>query len=433
MYRMILAVVFAAALFGPAQPSAAQAPGSPFTGDWSGELRRGEAVTPIRLHIDDRDAVTVDFPDLVYAWEPAEATAGAEGLVTRFPFGIGPVPLQRDGDRLTGGRGSLSMTLARTPPPPFTRTETPVAVPGTILTVETYSPMDLTGPTPVIVVAGGGAENAGRVGWGTRSWCDLFVRRGLVCLVYARRPNRGEDGSVSTLTQDADDLVAVIDTIRARADVDPARLGVFGRSRGAWIAAEATTRTSAIRFLMLSATAATTPSDQDMISLVARMTDQGRPAQQIADAIAYERLYFYAAHTGRDWPVMNAMARRAETEPWGEFVDQPLEPQGLEWWGANGSYDPRAAYRSLRMPVFATWGGQDLVTPPEIHLPLLRELMRDNPEARFQVFPGGDHRGEHPLGESLDGQWRWFGMAPGLLDAMDAWLVDEGLAERKAP
>lgn len=401
---------------------------SPFSGEWQGEVRRGEAVTPIRLHIDEQDGVSVDLPDLIYAWEPAEATADADGLTVKLPFGIGPMPLRLAGEQLTATRGSITLSARRTPAPGFKRSEVAVAVEGASLPVEVYSPTGLKAPAAAVVVAAGSGTADGRMSWSTRSWCDLFVRRGLLCAVYARRPDHGDDGASSTLQGDARDLAAVIAMMKRRPGVDAARLGVFARSRGSWIAAETAGLVPDIRFMILSGTAATTPSDQEIISVVERMTRAGRPAGDIAEAVAYERLYFSVAHTGRDWPALEAAVRRAEQAPWGEFVDQPRTPADLAWWKANGSHDPRAAYRALRMPVLAVWGGDDVVTPPGVHAPLLRELMAANPRAGFRIFADGDHRGEHPLGSGPDGAWRWFGMAPGLLAGLDAWLVEQGLA-----
>jgi len=422
MFRFALALI-AGLLF----VSSVEASAPMIAGHWQGALQRGEAATQIRLHIDASGAATLDLPDLVYAWEPVPTSHEGGRLIVQLPFGIGPMPLEREGDRLTASRGSISMVLTRTQPPPFTRIRTMLAVDGAALPLEIFSPVSHAGLRPAIIIAAGSGTADGRMSWQTVSWCDRFVRQGFHCLAYPRRPDRDGRGGVSNLRQDAADLASVIAFLKARPGVDADRLGVFARSRGAWIAAEAATLTPDIRFMMLSGAAATTPADQEIISLVERMSREGRSAAEIADAVAYERLYFYTAHTGRDWPAMEAMARLAETRPWGEFVDQPLEPDDLKWWGANGAYDPRSAYRALRMPVFATWGGNDLVVPPEVHMPLLRELMRDNRVARFEVFPGGDHRGERPPGNGPDGTWRWFGMATGLLEAMDSWLMENGL------
>ncbi len=398
-------------------------------GVWEGELARGDVAMPVRLVVADGRQPTVrfDMPDLVYAEEPVPLAATAAGATVTLPFGLGDFALQQNGDALTATRGAFSLNLHRGARAPYTRETVSLEVEGARLTGEYYRPTG-RGPHPAILIAGGSVTQGAEIAWGTRSWCDLFARQGMHCLVYARRSDVDERGVASTLVRDARDLDAVVQALLSKPGVDPARLGVFARSRGVWIAAESAARNPAIKYLILSGVPATTPAEQEIQSAIFRLRRAGRSDAEVADAVAYERLYFSVAHTREGWPQLEAAATAAQQEPWGEFVDQPRTLDDLNWWHANGDYDPRTSYGALRIPIYAFWGGDDAVTPPSVHEPLLRTLMHDNAQLETRVFAEGDHRGEITPVFDRD-HWRWFALAPGMVDSIQAWLRQRGFAE----
>ncbi len=425
-FRILLAATILAFL----SPPPARAEGD--TMFWEGELLRGDVAAPMRLQITERDgalAATLDLPDLVYAEEPAAITRTADGYTVSLPFGLDDFSLRRTGATLIGSRGDFSARLRQGQPTPFTRETIAIPVADATLTGDLYTPTDLRHPRAAIVIAGGSTTQGARVTWNTRSWCDFIVRRGILCLVYPRRPDV-ENGVASTLQRDNDDLLAAAHLLAARRGVDRNRVGVFGRSRGVWIAVDAASRDPLVSFLIVSGVPATTPSDQEIHSLVHRLRRDGVAEADIADAVAYDRLYFSVAQTGRNWLALAEEATRAQSTPWGEYVDQPRSLDDLVWWHANGGYDPARAYRGLRIPVYAFWGGNDAITPPSVHLPLLQTLMAEDAQLETRVFPGGDHRGEVPPGYDANQRWQWFAMAPSTLDALSAWLERYGYTAR---
>ncbi|HYD73728.1 MAG TPA: hypothetical protein VEF55_11360 [Candidatus Binatia bacterium] len=415
-----LALIFAAPL-----ASWAQTP----TGVWEGDLRRGDAAMPIRLTITrDGGAVSgaLDLPNLVYAEEPAALSERADGVVVAtLPFGLGDFPLQRGGNRLAGRQGEFEISLRPGAPAPYIHEFITIPIEGGSYRGELYTPADLRRPRGAIIIAGGASARGERLDWSTRSWCDFYARQGMHCLVFPRRLDI-VDGEISSMVQDVADLRAAVHLMAARPLVDRGRIGVFAASRGVWLAVRAAAQDHAIRFLILSAAPATTPSEQAVSSLVYRLRAAGRSDADVANAVAYSRLYFSVAHTGRGWEALADAASRKAAEPWGALVSQPRHLGDLDWWRVNGEFDPTRDYAALRIPVFAYWGENDPIVPAAYHRGLLEGLMPDNAELTTAVFPRGDHRGEQPGGEYDDGRWHWFGMADGLLDSISGWLAERG-------
>ncbi len=202
------------------------------TSVWEGELMRGAVTTPMRLTITD-DAgqlqASLDLPALVYADEPAAIRRATDGaLVVTMPFGLENFDLRRHGERLSGSSGNFGIALRPGRPAPYRRETIAFPIAGGSYTGELYTPTDLRRPRGAIVISGGASARGARVGWNTRSWCDVFARQGMHCLVYPRRLDVGEDGAISTLEQDVADLRAAVQFMVSRPRVDHTRLGVFG-------------------------------------------------------------------------------------------------------------------------------------------------------------------------------------------------------------
>lgn len=398
---------------------------------WEGELRRGDVATPIRVTFHEGGDATLDLPALIYAEEPLPLRRAEDTRpVVTLPFGLGDFTLTASGDTLSAERGPFALALHRGAPAPYTRQTIEIPIEGGVYVGELYTPDDLSRRRGAIVVAGGASARGERLGWNTRSWCDFYARQGLHCLAYPRRNDVNGEGAAASMVQDVADLRAAVALLAARPGVDRRKLGVFGASRGVWLAVTAAHEDPRIRFLILSAPPATTPAEQEWSSIEHRMRAAGQPEANVAAARAYMRLYFEVARTGENWETLNAAARAAENEPWGEFVDQPLSFEDLAWYHANGHFDASAAYRALRIPVYAYWGGRDDIVPPAYHRPRLEALMAHNRRVATAVFAEGDHRGEQPVGFDDRQRWRWFGMAPGLLDGITAWLAERRITRR---
>ena len=109
---------------------------------------------------------------------------------------------------------------------------------------------------------------------------------------------------------------------------------------------------------------------------------------------------------------------------WLQYVDQPKSLEDLRWWRANMNFDAIAHLRRIQTPVLAIWGGADFITPwTEYHEKLVATLKAaGNADVTTRIFENADHRIEIGFGEGAEGNWHWFGIAPGALDMTGEWL-----------
>jgi len=82
-------------------PAAAWGQVIPLEGHWEGALEfRGDAM-PVRIHIDQTGGAVnaaLDLPGLLMSWEPIPVELTNMGAEVEFPFGIGVLAIQVDGE-----------------------------------------------------------------------------------------------------------------------------------------------------------------------------------------------------------------------------------------------------------------------------------------------------------------------------------------------
>ena len=431
MYAMntLLCVQRLVALMTLATCSATMAePTSDYAGNWAGYLEfRGDKLA-LRLEIlsidgDYRGAL--DIPELVYANQPLPIKSGDTSLLLELPFGIGEMSIAlTESGELQGGRDKFNLSLERSEKPARQEMELGFGA----VEPRVFGTLTLPagqGPHPVIVIMAG-SGNANRERWSYSSWVDFYLRRGIGTFIYDRRPDADQmsDGQLSTTEDHAADVLDAIALLKRLPAVDADRMGVSGSSRGAWIAMSVASQSPDLAFLILSSPAATTPAEQETTSVLTGMRQDGVSESDIAAARTYLRLYFYVAATGEGWNLLASSMEAAEASAWYQYVDQPRTIDDLNWWRVNMNFEPGEYLQKITMPVLAMWGGNDFITPYAEHqLKLLAALkLADNSDVTALVFDGADHRLEVGFGENENGDWHWFGIAPGALKSITEFV-----------
>jgi len=411
----------------------ASAQGPVTAGHWEGALTFRGAAMPVRIHLqsaDDTLYATLDIPSLLMAWEPIPVSMTPDGAEFDFPFGLGVLPVEWHEDEALGaktiGEDTLALHLRRAPPPRFTRQEVRFGSDGTELVGVLALPPG-EGPHPAVVLLHRSGRQ-GRDSWVYRSWADLLVRQGMAVLYYDQRGVGESEGEYGAhLLQLAADGAAAVAYLRSRPEVDPARIGLKGSSQGAWLAEQVAAELGDISFLLLVSAAAGTPRDQELQKIEYGMRDDGRPEAQVEDALAYAGLYFYVARTGQGWELLADAVRQAQTEEWGQYVDQPKSAEDLIWWHHNHAFQPAQLVGVLDLPVLLLYGGADWITPPIENAEKLKSLFPSPGRVEVHIFPGADHRLEIGPGPDAQGDWQWPRIAPNMQRVIALWLDVHGL------
>jgi uncharacterized protein len=147
----------------------------------------------------------------------------------------------------------------------------------------------------------------------------------------------------------ADDVLAAVDALRARDDIDDDAIGLLGLSQGGWIIPVAATKSGDVSFAVILSGSAVSVGEEGLYS--ALTGDVGCTP----------------AHT----PPATVSKLVGEAKP--------------------SEFDPRPYLARLDIPVLWLYGANDMSQPVEKDLTVLEPLRRRGKEFEIVVFPAADH------------------------------------------
>jgi alpha-beta hydrolase superfamily lysophospholipase len=291
------------------------------------------------------------------------------------------------------------------------------------------------GPYPAILLLNGSGNAPRATLW---PFAEAFARNGIAALIYDKR-GTGEssgDWQAGPFLALAGDAVRALRLLRERRDIDPARIGLWGASEGAYLAPAVMKEDRRIAFLVLMSTAVVTPAEQDLQRIRREMQSVGYGEGEIRDAVRLRRAAYEYLRTGRGRDSVAALRERMRGRTWMRHSGFRLgAPDGDPWWGwarTKMDYDPVPLLEQVRVPVLALYGGADLVVEPDQNATLLQAALRRaaNRDVTVRIFPGADHSLVLPAGVRPDtnGRWDFHRAGPGAVDTMVAWLRARALA-----
>jgi uncharacterized protein len=182
--------------------------------------------------------------------------------------------------------------------------------------------------------------------------------------------------------EQAADVAAQLICLRETPGVDPARLGLFGHSQGGWVVLEVAAADPSVAFVITNSGPGVTMARQERYATEAHITAAGAPADAVAEALAAHDALLALVRGGADFATVEAAA--------GEDGHGPGDAAELELVRRWLDHDPRPALERLTCPLLALFGGDDLVTPVEESIGVLRATRAGGVD--IETLPGVDHR-----------------------------------------
>ena len=291
------------------------------------------------------------------------------------------------------GQPGLPAAPAHAAPDDFTATEvTFTGNGGVVLHGTVLAPLSAATRRPGLVLLEG-AGNRGRSY--LRPEAEAYARHGVVTLIYDKRT-----AGYSMLHRDysvlADDALGGLRLLRDRPDVDPARLGLWGLSEGAWVAPIAANRSTEVAFLITVGAVGTTPAAQT--------------------AWAYGT---YLRHAG----VRGSLLRTLQTRTVRATIDLGVF--------AEAGFDPLPVWQQVRQPVLAQWGQLDRDAVPQHSSRLIGAALDrgGNPHHTTRVVAGTNHNLHRTADDGFD---RLPTLPADYADFETAWIADPSLAAPSA-
>ena len=105
-------------------------------------------------------------------------------------------------------------------------------------------------------------------------------------------------------------------------------------------------------------------------------------------------------------------------------------------WEVIHHFDPLPYLKKISTPIYAAYGGQDIISPPKYNFPVMKEVFEahENTPHQLVVFEDANHlimlgekRGDFQFSEII-------GYAPEFIPSVNQWILDRfGIGEWEYP
>jgi pimeloyl-ACP methyl ester carboxylesterase len=303
----------------------------------------------------------------------------------------------------------------------------------------------------VILITGSGQQDRDESVFGHRPFlilADYLTRRGLAVLRVDDRGVGGSKGDASQATSVdfAQDVLAGVEYLKTRQEIDPRRIGLIGHSEGGIIAPIVATQSSDVAFIVLMAGTGV-PGDIIIEKQIAGLLQAAGTDQAAIDtALQNQRRVYEVIKTETDPNLTKEKIRKIIHESAGALseeqkkalqssdavVDAQAQGAASPWFRFFVTHDPKTVLRRVKCPVLAINGQFDRQVLPGDNLPAIEEALREGGNTHFTVkeLPGLNHLFQTAQTGNIDEYARMEEtIAPLALETMAQWI--EAQTQRK--
>jgi pimeloyl-ACP methyl ester carboxylesterase len=254
----------------------------------------------------------------------------------------------------------------------------------------------------VILIPGVGAHDRDYFILGHRPFLvmsDYLTRRGIAVLRFDERGVGASKGDRSQATSEdyARDVMAGVNFLKTRKEINPHLIGLIGHSEGGTIAPLAAAGSSDVAYIVMMGSPGLPGVEynyqyEESMSRALGLSEEAIVAkrafqERALDVVLHEKDYDVAEEKLRRiyqefHPHISDMQKKAA-------VKRLLSP----WFRFNVTHDPGATLRAIKCPVLAVIGEKDVHVPPDGNIEAIRDALEtgDNRDYRVEQLPGLNH------------------------------------------
>ncbi len=229
-----------------------------------------------------------------------------------------------------------------------------------------------------------------------RLWAHAYVIHGITALIFDSRGAGESTGIInsSSFSDLSDDVLAIVQSLKAREDINPKQIGLFGFSNSTFTVTLAASRSKDVSFLILQSLVGVVGWKQESFRAEMQLRVDNFPEGIVKQGAEFMRLKYEVGRTGKGWEELQAAMEQARGERWLGYTNPPNDLERLrQRYESVMTYDPVPALENLHIPVLALWGDRDTFLPvPESVAAFKRAMAKaGNKDYVVRVYPNGNH------------------------------------------
>lgn len=269
------------------------------------------------------------------------------------------------------------------------------------------------GPSPVVLlISGSGPQDRNETIYNHRPFlvlADYLTRQGIAVL---RVDDRGVgkstgDFSQATSVDFASDVLAGIEYLKTRKEINPEQIGLIGHSEGGLIAPMVAVKSPDVAFIILMAGTGLTGEEILYLQGALMYRAMGVSEEDITKNRQFNERIFSVLKEEDDSENAEERLRQMFMDDWEKMSDEEKEQMGdpevflkaqlqsllSPWLKFFLTYDPKPALTKVKCPVLAINGEKDLQVLPKENLNAIEEALVAGGNKNFTVkeLPGLNH------------------------------------------
>lgn len=264
----------------------------------------------------------------------------------------------------------------------------------------------------VVMITGSGGQNRNEEIFGHKPFlviADYLTRNGISVLRFDDRGIAQSSGNYSPATTEdfVKDVLAAVEYLKTRKEIDHSKIGLIGHSEGGMIAPMAAVRSSDIDFIVLMAGTGISGDSililqTELIQKVAGMSDT-----EIQKSLKEQREIYSMILDSKDDVTLEKQLRdkfnsdysamtEEEKSKLGDpevYLNMQLKTITSPWFKYFLKYNPLLTLEKVKCPVLAINGQNDLQVPPKQNLTAIESALKKGGNKNFEtkMLPGLNH------------------------------------------
>lgn len=298
--------------------------------------------------------------------------------------------------------------------------------------------------SPAIVITHG-SESDSRKFRNYRMRAADFASRGIAALIYDKRgvgDSTGKYVETPDLRVPAGDVLAAVEFLKNRGEIDAKKIGVMGTSQGGWVAPLAASLSDDIAFVVSISGPGVSVREQVIHQTGEKIIDYGFSIVEVDEMKEFMRkLYEYYA-TGESFEETKIVWAIAKEKKWffkqlfGKHGEELTPPEKLSTvnfdFYRNLAYDPFPVLQKVKVPALAVFGEMDRHIPVERSVAKWQEAFEKSgseEDLTIKVFPKAGHgiivivEEKEWLVPPPDIEIKRRGFVPGFLEFLNEWVL----------